>query len=203
VATAIGEESFIDQNGNGVFDTAESAFFTDLPEAFRDDNESGVYEAGVGGDGFFLDFNTDGLYTVADGLYNGLLCAAGGLCAATETVGISDQAVIVMSSSTLVLIPSVDPLDLTGGASSVTFAVTDINGNAPPAGTVIKADSTTNGQLIGPTSFTVPDICAPIPAPYLATFNLDADTTSSSGLLFVSATTPRGLVNASNIGVDD
>ena len=41
LATAVGEESFNDANGNGLYDEDES--FTDLTEAFRDDNEDGVF----------------------------------------------------------------------------------------------------------------------------------------------------------------
>lgn len=41
LATAVGEESFIDTNGNGLYDSGEP--FTDLTEAFRDDNEDNVF----------------------------------------------------------------------------------------------------------------------------------------------------------------
>ena len=66
VATAIGEESFLDQNGDFVYDSGES--FGDLEERFRDDNENGVFDVGV--DGFFLDFNNNGLHDSSDGLFN-------------------------------------------------------------------------------------------------------------------------------------
>jgi hypothetical protein len=46
LATAIGEESFIDANGNGLYDDGE--LFEDLGEAFLDHNEDGIYNpAGV------------------------------------------------------------------------------------------------------------------------------------------------------------
>jgi len=44
LAKAIGEESFVDANGNGAFDDGET--FSDIPEPFRDDNEDGAYQAG-------------------------------------------------------------------------------------------------------------------------------------------------------------
>jgi hypothetical protein len=43
LATAIGEESFVDANGNGKYDAGEA--FGDLAEAFRDENEDGVFGA--------------------------------------------------------------------------------------------------------------------------------------------------------------
>ncbi|HRX88166.1 MAG TPA: Ig-like domain-containing protein, partial [Steroidobacteraceae bacterium] len=68
IATAIGEETFTDANGNGAFDNGET--FIDRAERFRDDNENGVYDSGE----YFYDFNTNGIRDPADGLFNGLLC---------------------------------------------------------------------------------------------------------------------------------
>lgn len=45
LAYALGEESFIDSNGNGLYDFLES--FVDLPEAFLDKNEDGVFNNGI------------------------------------------------------------------------------------------------------------------------------------------------------------
>jgi hypothetical protein len=44
LAYALGEESFIDTNGNGLYDYDEP--FVDLPEAFLDKNEDGVFNNG-------------------------------------------------------------------------------------------------------------------------------------------------------------
>jgi hypothetical protein len=72
LSTMLGEESFIDANGNGVLDQGDPAF-SNIPEAFRDDNEDDVkdptYEE-------FVDFNTNGAYDDADSDpdYNGVLC---------------------------------------------------------------------------------------------------------------------------------
>ena len=71
LATMIGEESFIDANGNGVLDKNEKFF--DKNEAFRDDNEDGVYNEL---DEEFWDFNQNGKYDLVDGKYNGVLCKA-------------------------------------------------------------------------------------------------------------------------------
>ena len=59
LAYAVGEESFIDLNGNGVADLVPNEMLdingksTDMPEAFRDDNENGVRDATE----TFIDFN--------------------------------------------------------------------------------------------------------------------------------------------------
>ncbi|MCZ6516907.1 MAG: hypothetical protein O6763_05415, partial [Gammaproteobacteria bacterium] len=196
LATAIGEESFGDLNSNGKFDTGEP--FDDLEEPFRDDNESFIYEEGM--DGFFLDFFTNGAHDPADGDYSGLECNAGAVCAASSTLGIGGEVVIVMATSALLLPPSVPPPLV--GTGSVTFLVTDLNGNAPPAGTVIKVDTITNGTVVGPNSWTVPDICAP--GPYAATFSIEGDpAVPPTGTLFVEATVPSGLTTRTSYAVND
>lgn len=91
LATAIGEESFPDKNGNGRFDESEYALFQglnvsdlpyDLKEAFVDHNEDGFYNpeetnaaAETGGElEEFADFNSNGNFDVQDSVYNGVLC---------------------------------------------------------------------------------------------------------------------------------
>ncbi|WP_144206710.1 Ig-like domain-containing protein [Shewanella donghaensis] len=93
-ATAIGEESFPDLNGNGRFDADEmNEFLTgtdvtgekfDLDDAFNDYNEDTVFnpqadDALKGLDGGSLeeliDFNVNTVFDKADGLYNGVLCS--------------------------------------------------------------------------------------------------------------------------------
>jgi hypothetical protein len=92
---AIGEESFIDQNGNGIMDESEKDMFQNIPEAFLDDNEDGVYTPATpacqanptgsracisGQEEIFVDFNNNGEYDLNNdpALYNGLLCPVEG-----------------------------------------------------------------------------------------------------------------------------
>jgi hypothetical protein len=72
LASMLGEESFIDANGNGVLDSGDTPF-ANVPEAFRDDNEDQEREAGYEE---FVDFNSNGVYDGAnsDPNYNGVLC---------------------------------------------------------------------------------------------------------------------------------
>ncbi len=122
-ATAIGEESFPDLNGNGRFDADEVTEFTDgvdvtgqsfdLTDAFNDYNEDGVFnpqqprEGQEGGSlEELIDFNADGIFAAKDGLYNGVLCSdpihAG--CADgvndSKSLYIRRSLVLVMSGST-------------------------------------------------------------------------------------------------------
>jgi len=79
----------------------------DLPEAYSDYNEDGVFNPSEGGGelGGELeepsDFNRNGLYDGKDGLYNGVLCAipAHDGCTEQKSLDVRDQLVLVMSGS--------------------------------------------------------------------------------------------------------
>ena len=124
LVTATGEESFVDRNGNGLYDEGE--FWTNLSEAFADHNEDGVYtptqranclDPALADDvclaGFeetFVDRNSNGVFdlnnapasaagsSLPDGLYNGVLCSqdleAAGICS-RELVDVRDSLVLV------------------------------------------------------------------------------------------------------------
>lgn len=103
LATAIGEESFPDFNGNGRFDASEMTAFSgndvsgqpyDIKEAFVDHNEDGLYNPSEGGDvnnsgalEEFADFNNDGSFTVDDNKYNGVLCSIPAHDGCSENLG--------------------------------------------------------------------------------------------------------------------
>jgi hypothetical protein len=89
LATAIGEESFPDKNGNGRFDESEYTLFQgldvgdrlyDLKEAFVDHNEDNLYNpvetsTEAGGElEEFVDFNSNGTFDIKNSVYNGILC---------------------------------------------------------------------------------------------------------------------------------
>ena len=133
-ATAIGEESFPDLNSNNIMDTdTEFSRFVgdgtdcgrdnsgdcyDLPEAFVDHNEDGIYTPAYDKGGStdtsgdhetYTDFvdanNPTGLneYNFADGEYNGVLCddsaASTVLCSASKSVNVRRSLVLIMSGS--------------------------------------------------------------------------------------------------------
>ncbi len=214
LATAIGEESFVDANGNGTFDGAPDTF-TDLPERFRDDNESGDYDVGE----FFLDFNQSGSYNnpapppggTGDGLFNGLLCQpapGSGECATSQTLGIGTGGVIIMSGSTAFISDNVGGVLTASG--SVTFTIGDLHSQPMPAGTTVKF-STDNGTIVGPSEYTTP--CTGFDGSLDFTFVVTADTTSSmspfGGVLEVATpgpdlpSTPAGVTTVYFIDVND
>lgn len=218
LATAIGEETFVDSNGNGLLD-ATGETFMDLAEAFRDDNESLTRDATEG----FLDFNANGLFDSADGKYNGLLCTQaarlpGAICDAPKSLHVRDSGVIVMSGSEAVIsLPGVISLPpcTTGAAFTAVPAtfilrVRDRRGQVMPAGTTITF-TTTNGILSGPTSFTVPNTTTALD--YNITIQSDATQGPSPtftctnartiGILTVTVTTPGGTVTTATTNVID
>ena len=100
-AWTVGEESFDDAvSRNNVFDLTEE--WRALPEAFRDDNETGARtgapQAAVND---FMDFDEDGQYTPAGSLFRGLSCSAAakaaGHCASLANVRAST--ILVLSTN--------------------------------------------------------------------------------------------------------
>jgi hypothetical protein len=218
LATMLGEETFIDANGNGVLDNNDT--FSDEAEAYRDDDESGTFDLGTEE---FLDFNSSGTYNTADGEYNGVLCcdatavaaavsgdacfgktaAASVTCSASKNIHVRGSGVIVMAASDLTLYSP--DAGLNGAGQSVdttTISVFhDIDGNGvpsagdqvPPSGTRISI-STTNGTLESSGSITVPS--TNINGVYTTNVRWRGDNTSSAGSMSISATTPAGLVTS-------
>ncbi|WP_028487135.1 Ig-like domain-containing protein [Thiomicrorhabdus chilensis] len=122
LAYAIGHETYFDDNGSGVFDDGDS--FDDMPEAFRDDDENGVFNPDAT-NGFLNDFsqdekpydyNNNGIYDTADGIYNGMPCEnTTGLCPVTDAsklIHVRQSAQIIMASSS----PDISVYETTSGS---------------------------------------------------------------------------------------
>ena len=202
LAFAIGEESFIDADGDGFFNNVDVSL--EIGEPFRDDNENGVADPGAGE--FFADFNSNGLPdgpTHPDYVnFNGLLCdSATALCSTNETLFVSDQGVVVLSGSTASFSHApAGPLDLTGGTASVTVTIGDVNSQPMAGGTTIKAEAS-NGTLVGPDTYTV--ACSTFNGPLDYVFTVKPDATSDSGVLSITVTSPSGIISIYNITVND
>lgn len=120
LATAIGHETFIDRNGNNVYESSDGAAisnlavdsglvrqrypesgFGDMAEAWRDDNENYAYDPGE----TFVNYNgNDNGWDAADGLFNGPQCTAETppVCGDSEQakkLNVRKALVMVMSSS--------------------------------------------------------------------------------------------------------
>jgi len=214
---------------------------TDLAEAFLNTNDlvtPVVHDPGE----FFVDFNVDGIFTPIDGKFSGVLCNnnpldpnfVAGFCAASPNVDVRGSIVIVFSSSSTapITITPAGPLDLGGGnpapvvasdcntPATATFRITDVNGNAMPVGTNIVF-TTTNGALIGTSSFVVPNTNANVltsPTAFDYTVSLKSDATftaavppvaafctdaTSVGALSVKVTSPLGAVSTGSVAVNN
>lgn len=131
LAYAVGEESFVDTNGNGVADKVPGGSFgpelidilglsTDMPEAWVDYSENGVRDVTEP----YIDFNNSGTYDVADGNYNGVLCTAlssTGTCSTTKSIHVRQNIVIVLSGSNPVITTNL------GTLASVTGSTLDLD----------------------------------------------------------------------------
>lgn len=196
LATAIGEESFNDANpSNGQYDDTET--FTDLAEAYRDDNEDNIYNQNTEP---YIDFNNNGSRDSASGKFEGLLCKGPSKCNTAETtLTIRGSIVIVLSGSSFNIIgPSnINLGDSTAATNgSGTFEIFDTNGQIPPAGTTIKVTSD-HGTLSGVTSYIVPSTnYNQLKNGNLQyTFNIKPEAKAGSGTLTIEVTTPRGIIS--------
>lgn len=195
LATALGHETFFDTNGNNIFDDADgeaiidlgtssnpnidSGFgnspphpngFLDMSEAWRDDNENSVYDAGEK----FINFDNDDAFSAADGKFNGPQCQ-GANCAeaGTRYIHVRKAIRLVMASSTPEFIltnsdgsvvyqnslaGSSAPLpDVPNGdrlAFNFSFADTATPNQTMPLGTTVSI-AISDGELLGKTTFTV------------------------------------------------
>jgi hypothetical protein len=208
LAYAVGEESFLDLNGNGVADAGE---FTDTPEAFRDDNENGVLDAASE---TFIDFNSNGSFDVPDGKYNGVLQGA----AYSATVPVTAKSKHVFSNSSLVMASSAALIANScgnnisvalGGTTACTFTVNDVNGNIMPAGTKVVFDYTSvvTGITLTSDAYTFPNSSANIGVD-LGIILTDSGkvtvppTPVGRGVLKVRVTSPGGVVSPQNYSVN-
>ena len=115
LATATGEESFFDANGDGIHQSGEQQASTqDLAEAFLDRDEDGVYDvAGFGTNGrqtenrpftaiaadSNVDFNDNGLHDAASGAFTGLICESGCDAAEGTLLNVRESLVLIFSGS--------------------------------------------------------------------------------------------------------
>lgn len=165
--TVVGEEFFVDGNGNGIYDEGES--FENLPEAFTDHNEDGVYTpfAGpacpsptseenciaAGSSEEFIDFNGDGMYSenvdpnTGEGVYNGTLCppAGDGVFCSRDLLNVRANIVLTLSASAqnLQVLAGKGPdrprvaTNNLNEGSLYDIYVADVYNNAPGAGTTL------------------------------------------------------------------
>jgi len=189
-ATAIGEESFTDTNGNGSFDNGEA--FADMAERFLDENESNARDSFEP----IYDFNNNSTYDGPDGIFNGVLCLdTSGRCNTQVTTGIATDNLIIMSSGVPSLVSPASGSTLAptlprGTTQSYSIRYADLNDNPLPSGTTITYTVAGNGLSLGtPSTFTMP--CTSEPVSYPVT--VIASTTATSGTVTATVLSPGGL----------
>jgi hypothetical protein len=202
VATVVGEESFIDTNGNGVFDDGDT--MTDLPEAWRDENEDGArgaYEP-------FFDFNANGSYDAADGAFNGVLCSrtVAPLCSNNKTLHIRDSLTLVMAGSTANIAVTPSSFNLSCGVTQgFTVVYADLHHQPLPAGTTVTVTSSLGSIAFGG-SYIQPDTNSNRAIAFSGTLEgagTAGTASSDSGTLVVIITTPKGVVSTASYSVSE
>lgn len=197
LARTVGEESYRDLNSNGQYDAGIDLFIPaehDAPEAYldRSGNES------RNNDEEWFDYNANGTYDAADGIYDGMGCSAESEASnsCTKTVKeIFELAYVYATSDDLLITPTT--LVTAPGEICITIAgvFTDSNGltvqGPPPGGTEVGFE-TTNGSIVGESSFntTTNFTTQPVQECILT----EADAISDSGTLTVTVT-PSGSLN--------
>jgi hypothetical protein len=210
LATALGEESFTDANANGVLDDPPDAF-TDLGEAFRDDDEDGVFDAIEE----LRELDGNGTYSSADGEYNGALCDLEGdalinavnVCSSTKNTYVRDSIVLIMSgpASTIAFVDDfgnpISSLECAGESlDTAILVISDLHNQPVPANSVVSV-SASNGTLDSASSFTVASTNYDGPLGY--GIRVVGDSTPSTGTLTVTVTTPKGLISTNYLTIND
>jgi hypothetical protein len=168
-ATAIGEESFPDFNGNGLYDSNEKDAFLgtngqqgldvngvpyDLDESFIDYNEDGIYNpqesAGNGETGGelekFDDFNNSSDFDLKDSMYNGSLCGSADNCSSEKSINVRGSLVLVMSGSNPRFVTTFptnggDINIVSDGTGAAAVTIADFHNQPMPAGTEVSFDA--------------------------------------------------------------
>ncbi|WP_439106979.1 hypothetical protein [Congregibacter sp.] len=189
--TVVGEEFFVDGNGNGIYDEGES--FENLPEAFSDHNEDGVFTpfAGpqcpspsseenciaAGSSEEFIDFNGDGIYSenvdpnTGEGVYNGSLCPpeGDGVFCSRDLLNVRASIVLTLSAAdqNLQVLAAKTP-DSPRVATTILLEgalyeiyVADVYNNAPGAGTTLTFRADQDCAIVFPESTDSLDITVP------------------------------------------
>lgn len=209
-AYAVGEESFVDNDGDGWF-TDGDLLLTDLAEVFYDYNEDSLYKAVNGAEDLeeeFVDFAPiDQQFSASNSKYNGLLCSqeSEDLNQCTQNlIHVRGQQILIMASGNQYI--RVQDIDLATGIGTDTGSVdlvsnssvnlkvylADIYNNQPPSGTVITVTAE-NGKISGPSTFTVDSGVSLGPYSFEITLMQETEANGDEeGKLYFELKTPNG-----------
>ncbi|MCG8312477.1 MAG: hypothetical protein MI976_04625, partial [Pseudomonadales bacterium] len=201
LARTTGEESFTDNNSNGLFDIGET-IETHLSEAYNDENNSGSYELGE----FFSDIDNNGVFTVKqDELYQGSKCSVeaqgAGHCA--NLVDVRNSLTLCMSTDAVITTDSVGgSIDLRGLLNEVTInlSFTDANNLTPARGTQIEV-SASDLKIISGENIVVPNQCRIGGVITSIRVQIDDDEDTEKGILKIKVTQVNGVVYTHTIDI--
>lgn len=163
IAVTRGEECFVDNNGNGVYDLGTDTFPSscDLSEPFVDENDNSSFDSGTE---FFLDANNNGSFDGPNGTWDGNLM----IWRSTQIAFTAEASQIGLSPSTFAI--------LNNGSQVFTACAADLNAHSMMAGSTFEIIVTGSGTLTGGGSFTLPEILS---GPYCRSF-VFADSTDDA-----------------------
>lgn len=211
LAYTIGEEYFLDLNGNGLADSTDTR--TDDSEAFRDDNEDVIRQSSE----TYIDFNSNGAFDAGDGKYNGVLQGSA-YTGAPKSKHVYSNSVIVMASSSAIISNSCGTSIsiASGAATTCTITVSDINTNTMPSGTkvdfVLSAVQSCTGAGTPSCSFSIVNPVGSVIIPQnIGSVGRPIDVTVSNGStvgavgksnLTVNVTSPGGLITSKTYSIN-
>lgn len=183
-----GEEDFVDANFNNVYDTGET--FTDLGNAYRDDNDSGGFDTG--------EFSVPRAGTTAcSGGVNGRANTCDGAWGVTD---VRIQRNIIFSTSIASIVGTLTNTQVVGTATagSIDLTIADTNGNSMPTGSVIALDIS-SAQATGCGA----KLVATVIPNQLSAFNtvITLDKCRNGDSITVKVTTPLGTTTARTFNV--
>lgn len=190
LARTVGEESFTDQNSDGQYVQTEDFFNVaedDLGEAFLDLNQNQAFDQGE----VFFDFNNNGQYNAPNGIYNGTACTDTNRANCTTSLLEITRTGKLFLASDNIRINFTGPVAPGEVCAEVAGMFTNANGAAvagPPPGNTQIAFSTTNGNVVDPSSFSSPTGFTD--APIVRCVTVEADGTSSTGTFTIEVTPP-------------
>ena len=245
LAYAVGEEGFTDKNGDGFVDSRAEMVdsngnetvgfgeaFVNYDESYVDGN-SPLIRSATRTDANplepFIDFDVSGSFSDSlaanTGLYKGILCKT--FCDPSKTLNIRQSNVVVLSGSDPYIsgqlsggaaIPAT--IDLRFGPVTILFRISDLHGNALPAGTTISFSGTNTDVPFQGGSFPVGNTAACIadidkrttivtnaivaanlcpasahntgPFDYSATLKAPEAPKDGAGIFKITVTTPKG-----------
>lgn len=189
LAYAEGLKEYIDVNGNNAYDAGVDTL-VDIGDAYRDDNENGQYDVGE----FVI---PKGGTTICAGA-GGASPAKANTCTgpAIQAATVRQEAVLLFASSSAAFTVIRDAVAAASSFVTVRINSADHPLLPMPAGTAISAVTSATGCTIGAiTPAVVPNIGAGTSSAQLGSVHSIALTCSTGGTIFITATTPAGVVS--------